>query len=128
MAVYHDARSLAAKSLGIYKERKNAAVTGIEGLTTFDSYCAPEQFEKTNRKDFTPQPINAVVVNRWNDKVYPAEKGPVFLTNGPVRQPLKVYDRYDDRSIIENLLFRESKQGYSDRGTVFGRNRRSISL
>ena len=112
MAVYHDARSLAAKSLGIYKERKNAAVTGIEGLTTFDSYCAPEQFEKTNRKDFTPQPINAVVVNRWNDKVYPAEKGPVFLTNGPVRQPLKVYDRYDDRSIIENLLFRESKQGW----------------
>lgn len=112
MAVYHDARSLAAKSLGIYKERKNAAVTGIEGLTTFDSYCAPEQFGKTNRKDFTPQPINAVVVNRWNDKVYPAEKGPVFLTNGPVRQPLKVYDRYDDRSIIENLLFRESKQGW----------------
>jgi hypothetical protein len=64
--------------------RKNAAVTGIEGLTTFDSYCTPDQFGKKRRKDFMPQPINAVVVNRWNDKVYPADKGPVFLTNGPV--------------------------------------------
>ena len=112
MAVYHDARSLAANGLGIYKERKDAVVTGIEDLTTFDSYCPPEQYGKTNRKDFMPQPINAVVVHRWEDKVYPADRGPVFLTNGPVRKPLKVYDCYDDRSVIENLLFRESKQGW----------------
>lgn len=112
MAVYNDARSLAAKKLGIYKERKNAAVTGIEDLTSFDSYCPAEQLGKNKRKDFVPKAINAVVVHRWENKEFPPEKGPVFLTNGSVRKPLEVYDRYDDRSIIENLLFRESKQGW----------------
>ncbi len=112
MAVYHDARSLAAKKLGIYKERKDADVTGVEDLITFDSYCSPEQAANINRKDFRPIPINAVVVHRWEKKIYPAEKGPVFLTNGSVRNPFEAYDRYDDRSIIENLLFRESKQGW----------------
>jgi hypothetical protein len=34
MCVYHDARSIAAEGSGIYKERKDAAVTGVEGLTT----------------------------------------------------------------------------------------------
>lgn len=112
MLVYNDARSLAAKGLGIYKERKDAAVTGVEALTSFDSYCPAEQLGKSNRKDFMPKAINAVVVHRWENKDYPPEKGPVFLTNGSVRKPLEVYDRYDDRSIIENLLFRESKQGW----------------
>lgn len=61
---------------------------------------------------FVSKSINAVVVHRWENTTYSPEHGPVFLTNGPVNKPLKVYDRYDDRSIIENLLFRETKQGW----------------
>jgi hypothetical protein len=56
-----------------------------------------------NRKDFVPKAINVVVVHRWENKEFPPEKGPVFLTNGSVRKPLEVYDRYDDRSIIEKM-------------------------
>lgn len=112
MAIYRDARDLAYSSSGKYSERKDLAVTGIEGLTTLDTYCSPEQLGHKNRKDFMPKPINAVVVHRWGNMNYSAESGPVFLTNGPVNEPLQVLDRYDDRSIIENLLFRETKQGW----------------
>lgn len=113
MAVYRDARDLAYNSnTGNYRERKDLAATGIEGLTTFDTYCPAEKLGHKNRKDFMPKPINAVVVHRWGDVRYSVENGPVFLTNGSVSNPLQVLDRYDDRSIIENLLFRETKQGW----------------
>ena len=56
-------------------------------------------------------PINAVVV--LHDPY--VENNPhcdtlVILTNGSVKKPLKTYDGYDERSEIENGLFRESKQ------------------
>jgi len=36
----------------------------------------------------------------------------VILTNDNVKKPLKIYDRYDARSEIENGLFREAKQAW----------------
>ena len=42
----------------------------------------------------------------------PNSKTMVILTNDSVKKPLKVYDGYDERSEIENSLFREAKQAW----------------
>ena len=86
---------------------------GIEGLTTAGFYGELGSGSHENRKDFIPNPINAVIV--LHDPYMennPEVKTLVILTNGPVNEPLKVYDGYDARSEIENSLFRESKQGW----------------
>ena len=40
-------------------------------------------------------------------------KEPVFVTSLPVNDPMWVLDTYDLRSLIENCLFRELKQGWT---------------
>src|SRR5207248_5375081 len=81
---------------------------GIEGLTTYDSYGDPEQTQHAQRRDYEGQPINAVVVRRWDNRV-PASDGTVYLTNSPVSDPFVVFDSYDWRSVIENGIFKEGK-------------------
>ncbi len=61
-----------------------------------------------HRRNYEGQPINAVVVRRWNNRV-PATDGTVYLTNGPVSDPFAVFDTYDWRSVIENGIFKEGK-------------------
>ena len=125
MNIYKDARNLAYSNLDdpeiiIEKTRyeiKNnkkskTTVVGVKGLTSFDSYCSPEEFKHKNQKDFTPKKINTVVVKQWNNKEYNVDHGVVFLTNKNVKNPFCTFDEYDDRSLIENLLFRETKQGW----------------
>lgn len=90
------------------EERLRTELVGIEGLTTYDSYGEPEQTQHAHRRDYEGQPINAVVVRRWDNRV-PATDGTVYLTNGSVRDPFVVFDRYDWRSVIENGIFREGK-------------------
>jgi len=88
-------------------------VVGIEELTTAGFYGPLGSGSHENRKDFTPNPINAVVVLHDPYKEnHPHSKTMVILTNGPVNKPLKVYDGYDARSEIENSVFRESKQAW----------------
>lgn len=125
--VYNDAISLVETGLRDTRETgrntghgKNSKqvidtwdVVGIEGLTTAGFYGELGSGSHENRKDFIPNPINAVVV--LHDPYMennPEVKTLVILTNGPVSEPLKVYDGYDARSEIENSLFRESKQGW----------------
>lgn len=90
------------------QERLRTELVGLEGLTTYDSYGAPEHTRYAHRRDYEGQPINAVVVQRWNNRV-PAKDGTVYLTNGPVSDPFGVFDTYDWRSVIENGLFKEGK-------------------
>ncbi len=90
------------------QERLRTELVGIEGLTTYDSYGAPEQTQHAHRRDYEGQPINAVVVRCWDNRV-PATDGTVYLTNGPVRDPFVVFDTYDWRSVIENGIFKEGK-------------------
>jgi len=85
---------------------------GIQGLTTYDQYGNEEHQQQSNRADFEGNPINAIVVSEFDQKVYPHEKAKVFLTSLPVNAPLSVIDLYDLRSLIENTLFRELKQGW----------------
>ena len=90
------------------QERLRTELVGIEGLTTYDSYGDPEQTQHAHRRDYDGQPINAVVLRRWDNRV-PATDGTVYLTNGPVRDPFVVFDTYDWRSVIENGIFKEGK-------------------
>jgi len=125
MAVTADARSVAVAGTGYVKERVEAIrhghgrmatteqrrtrLVGVEALTTYDDYGDAAHARRRNRKDFDGHPINAVVVLRWGDRVYP-EGGTVYLTNGPVRDPFVAFDTYDWRSVIENGIFKEGKQ------------------
>ncbi len=90
------------------EERLRTELVGIEGLTTYDSYGDPEQTQHAHRREYEGQPINAVVVRRWDNRV-PATDGTVYLTNGPVSDPFVIFDTYDWRSVIENGLFKEGK-------------------
>src|SRR2546426_8583068 len=122
MTVTQDAQALAKRERGQVRERlvrhgrgKTATqerlrteLVGIEALTTYDSYGEAEQTQHAQRRDYEGQPINAVVVRRWDNRV-PATDGTVYLTNGPVSDPFVVFDTYDWRSVIENGIFKEGK-------------------
>jgi hypothetical protein len=130
MAVTSDAQAQAAAGEGItvghrvhtvrhgygktaWRERLATEVLGITGLTSYDQYGTPEHGRHHNRRDFQPNPINAVVVRRWNNRDYGPRGKTVFLTNAPVDKPLHPFDDYDDRSLIENCCIKESKQQWS---------------
>src|SRR5947199_4167999 len=80
------------------EERLRTELVGIEGLTTYDAYGDPEQTQYAHRRDYEGQPINAVVVRRWDNRA-PAADGTVYLTNSPVSDPFVVFDSYDWRSV-----------------------------
>jgi Transposase DDE domain len=90
------------------QEQLRTELVGIEGLTTYDSYGEPAQTQYAHRRDYVGQPINAVVVRCWDNRV-PSSEGTVYLTNGPVSDPFVVFDTYDWRSVIENGIFKEGK-------------------
>jgi hypothetical protein len=130
MAVTADARAQAAAGEGItqgrrvhtvrhgqgktaWRERLETEVVGITGLTTYEQYGTPEHWRHHNRRDFQPNPLNAVVVRKWNNREYGPGGKTVFLTNASVAKPLQPFDDYDDRSLIENCCIKESKQQWS---------------
>jgi len=127
MNVYEDALSMVSTGIVQTRERKRTVgagknkktvtdrweVVGIEALTSAGFYGELGSGSHENRRDFVPNPINAVVV--LHDPY--VENNPnsdtlIILTNGSVKKPLKAYDGYDERSEIENGLFRESKQAW----------------
>jgi hypothetical protein len=127
MAVTADARALAAAGEGVtvghrvhtvrhgqgqgaWTERLETEVVGITGLTSYEQYGTEEHGRRHNRRDFEPNPIHAVVVRKWHGKAYGPGGKTVFLTNAVVQQPLKPFDDYDDRSLIENCCIKEAKQ------------------
>ena len=95
-----------------WMEELRTLVVGLPGLTSYAQYgpagCAKSQY----RKDFVGQKINAVVVLEWENKEYTRENAVVYLTNASVEEPFGVFDDYDGRSLIENVTFREGKQGW----------------
>jgi hypothetical protein len=97
------------------KERWVGQVTvfGVPQLRSYDQYGDEDHSKRANRADFVGNPLNALVVSRWEGKAYPPGEEKVFLTTLPVSQPLAVLDLYDLRSLIENTAFRELKQGWA---------------
>jgi len=122
MAVVQDAQGLAKGERARVRERvvghghgKKATqeclrteVVGIAALTSYDSYGEAEHTKSAQRRDYVGQPINAVVVRRWENRV-PKGGGTVYLTNGDVDDPFHIFDTYDWRSVIENGIFKEGK-------------------
>lgn len=129
MAVTTDARALAACGSGraasrqrtAYKGRGkrkletklNTELVGLERLCSYDQYAPDFQDHHRTRKNHCPKPINAVLIREWEGKRREPGKELVFLTNGPVDDPFVVFDDYDERSLIENTLHRETKQSFS---------------
>jgi len=122
MTVVQDAQGLAKGERAVVRERvvghghgKNATqqrlrteLVGLSALTSYDSYGEAEQTQYAQRRDYVGQPINAVVVRRWENRV-PKGGGTVYLTNGEVSDPFRIFDTYDWRSVIENGIFKEGK-------------------
>jgi Transposase DDE domain len=122
MAVTQDAQGLAKGERAVVRERvvghghgKNATqqrlrteLVGVPALTSYDSYGEAEQTQYAHRSDYSDQPINAVVVRWWENRV-PKGAGTVYLTNGDVSDPFSIFDTYDWRSVIENGIFKEGK-------------------
>jgi hypothetical protein len=122
MAVTQDAQGLAKGERASVRERvvrrghgKTATeqrlrteLVGIEALTSYDQYGEAEVTQNAQRSDYLGQPINAVVVRKWENRV-PKTGGTVYLTNAEVHDPFVVFDTYDWRSVIENGIFKEGK-------------------
>jgi hypothetical protein len=122
MHITRDAQSLAKEAPdGDYvflaqrdeKQQGEVMVRGLRGLITYDQYGDAEHQKRVNRKDFEPNPINALLIQSYHGKVAEPGKEKVFLTSLPVNDPLLILDYYDLRSLIENCLFRELKQGWN---------------
>src|SRR5205085_7823585 len=90
------------------QQRLRTELVGITALTSYDSYGEAEHTKSAQRRDYVGQPINAVVVRRWENRV-PKGGGTVYLTNGEVSDPFSIFDTYDWRSVIENGIFNEGK-------------------
>ncbi|HEV7234785.1 MAG TPA: transposase [Ktedonobacteraceae bacterium] len=90
------------------EQRLRTELVGIEALTSYDQYGDAEETQHATRSDYVGQPINAVVVRKWENRA-PKDGGTVYLTNGAVGDPFAVFDLYDWRSVIENGIFKEGK-------------------
>src|SRR5205807_9167363 len=81
MAVTQDAQGLAKGERAVVRERvvrrghgKTAKeqrlrteLVAVQALTSYDSYGDPEQTQYAHRRDYVGQPINAVVVRKWEN-------------------------------------------------------------
>jgi len=97
---------------GKYTEKVLTELVGVEGLLSCDWFNPEGSDANTTKKDYEPIPLNAVVVKSWDNKSPPLDKQVVLVTNGAVKDPFVAFDRYDDRSLMENSLFRETKQNW----------------
>jgi hypothetical protein len=94
------------------EQTKKMKVMGVKGLLSYDQFGEEQHRKRKGRKDFKANPINAVMVLRWDGKEYKPGEEKVFLTNLSISRPMKIIEQYDLRSEIENQGFRELKQGY----------------
>jgi hypothetical protein len=113
MHVAMDARSL-TKTLGCFEgASKDYCCFGIENLSSYYQYNTIDALKNIYKTDFKSFNLNAVVVTKYKGKVVTKGRETVFLTSLDVKNPCDVVDYYDDRSLIENRLFRELKQGWN---------------
>jgi hypothetical protein len=94
------------------EEKVVTTLVGVAGLVSCDWFNPEGSEANTAKRDYEPIPLNAVVVKTWNNDTPPLDKQVVFVTNGEVNDPFVAFDRYDDRSLMENNLFRDTKQNW----------------
>jgi hypothetical protein len=93
-------------------EEQKTVVWGVEGLVGMDTYGPTEEAAKKHRRNGRGRALNAVVVEAWDGKPGTPGEEVVFLTNLPVMDALRVFDLYDERSLIEVPLNKEAKQNW----------------
>jgi hypothetical protein len=81
----------------------------VPDLRHWDAFRPPVEAGQPLRWAQRPV-LHAVIINLWRNRVPEPDSERVYLTNAPVSDPWAVVDGYDDRSWIENGLFRNSKQ------------------
>jgi hypothetical protein len=91
-----------------WTEQVVSQVRGVTDLRDWAAYRPPKQPGKHLAQRNRPT-LNAVMVQQWRNDI-PAGGVRVYLTNLSVTNPWPVVDAYDDRSWIENGLFRQNKQ------------------
>lgn len=97
---------------GKHTEEVLTELAGVEGLLSCDWFNPEGSDANTYKRDYEPIPLNAVVVKTWDNKTPPLDKQVVLVTNGELKDPFVAFDRYDERSLIENNLFRQTKQNW----------------
>ena len=95
-----------------FNEKVLTTLVGVPGLLSCDWFNPEGSGANTTKKYYEPISLNAVVVKTWNNQTPPLDKQVVFVTNGEVKDPFVAFDRYDGRSLMENNLFRETKQDW----------------
>jgi hypothetical protein len=90
-------------------ERLETEVVGIPGLTTYDPYGTPAHGRQQHRRDFQPNPINAVVVRQGRGQDDGPGGNTVFLTNASVAKPLQPFADDDERRLSEHCGIKEAK-------------------
>jgi hypothetical protein len=106
-----DARSLAYVPGCFSGQSKKYSCIGVENLFSYSQYNYEVALKNIYKTDFKAFNLNAVVVTRYKNKKLPKGKETVFLTSLEVKNPCSIVDFYDERSLIENKLFRKLKQG-----------------
>ena len=100
MQIRKDMQGLVKIEGGIKAEREGLTVWGFKDLETLDSYDGK---------------LNGLLVTKYRGKKVKEKYQWGFITTLPVgaaEQVLETFDRYDDRSLVENKQYRELKQGY----------------
>lgn len=91
-----------------WTEQVVSRVRVVTDLRDWMAYRPPKQPNQRLARRDRPA-LNAVVVQQWHNET-PTGGARVYLTNLTVTNPWTVVDAYDDRSWIENGLFRQNKQ------------------
>ena len=81
----------------------------VTDLRHWDAFRPPVEAERPLRWAQRPV-LHAMIINLWRNRAPEPDGERVYLTNAAVSDPWTVVDGYDDRSWIENGLFRNSKQ------------------
>jgi len=115
MSLASDARGFRNSVFATVGEDKDRGlkVLGVPSLTSYDQYGSQGHIKDRYKKSFSPNSINCVMVTCWDTVKYGPGCEKVFATSLDVDSPLKIVDNYCLRSLIENSLFRELKQGWN---------------
>lgn len=114
MVMLEDMKSLVQSRDAVVFEGKDLEAWGCEGLETLDSYEGK---------------VNGIVVTKFRGKPVARDQQWGFVTTAPVNTPvrvLKIYNAYDDRSLVENKEYRELKQGWKIKN-FWGRTKEAIT-
>ena len=112
--------------------RDTLVVAQVDDLRCTDFYGpGGSSSSRQNSKGYEPTPLHATVVLNWPDRSHQDRQDaeehdevsdePVVLLSPVVEPALVRFDRYDERSLIENRLNRDGKQ-YFGLGQSLARN------